>query len=148
MPNLTYILSLYVFTAQTVVNTVEQCGGTNPFAILLIEQLCWPLQGFCNVLIFLRPRISSIQKRYPQLSYMQVLYFATFAYDNETRRQLVLDKVRRKSQQSQQRDSNNQTRQLPQCAMGQSSMTSHPSAAESKVSGVEILTSIGEGVEK
>ena len=92
------------------------------------------------MLIFLRPRLSSIQKRYPQLSYMHVLYFATFAYDHETRRQVVLDKIRQKEQETEATRGAQQP--SPQSARVQSSMTSQPSVADSKLSSVEILTSI------
>ena len=65
-----------------VVATVEQAGRTNPYVVLLLQQTLWPLQGFCNVLIYLRPRVASVRKIHPDISYSLALYVSLFDYDS------------------------------------------------------------------
>jgi hypothetical protein len=71
-----------------VVCIVEQSGGTNPFYVILIENFFYPLQGFANVFIFLRPRITSIQKSRPEIYYFTAAYHSVFHYD-EVRQRLT-----------------------------------------------------------
>jgi hypothetical protein len=79
---------LYVFAYcithmwSFVVVLIEQCGGTAPFYVILIENFFWPLQGFANVFIFLRPRINSIQKGSPEMYYFTAAYHSVFHYDD------------------------------------------------------------------
>jgi hypothetical protein len=61
-------------------------GGTTPFFLVLIENFFWPLQGFANVFIFLRPRIQSIQKSSPEMFYFTAAYHSVFHYDEVHRR--------------------------------------------------------------
>jgi hypothetical protein len=77
-----YVIA-YVVThlwAFVVVN-IELGGGTTPFALVLIQNLCWPLQGFANVFVFLRPRIRSIRKSNFEMSYFTAAYHSVFHYD-------------------------------------------------------------------
>jgi hypothetical protein len=60
---------------------IELGGGTTPFALVLIENLFWPLQGFANVFVFLRPRIKSIRKSNPEMAYFTAAYHSVFHYD-------------------------------------------------------------------
>jgi hypothetical protein len=65
---------------------IEQSGGTSPFFVVFIQNLFWPLQGFVNVFIFLRPRIQSIQKRSPETYYFTAAYHSVFLYDEVQQR--------------------------------------------------------------
>ena len=65
---------LFAFTCVI----IEQAGGTNPFYTLFLENLSWPLQGFFNVFVFLRPRIQSLRKDNPDISYWQAAVWAAF----------------------------------------------------------------------
>jgi hypothetical protein len=81
-----YVIA-YVVThmwAFIVVN-IELGGGTTPFALVLIENLFWPLQGFANVFVFLRPRIKSIRKSNPEMFYFTAAYHSVFHYDERHR---------------------------------------------------------------
>jgi hypothetical protein len=69
-----------------VVFNIELGGGTNPFFLLFIENFFWPLQGFANVFIFLRPRIHAIQKCSPEMYFFTAAYHSVFHYDEERRR--------------------------------------------------------------
>jgi hypothetical protein len=69
-----------------VVVNIELGGGTTPFYLVLIQNLFWPLQGFANVFIFLRPRIQSIQKSSPEMFYFTAAYHSVFHYDEVHRR--------------------------------------------------------------
>jgi hypothetical protein len=82
-----YVLA-YIVTHMFgfVVGIVEQSGGTNPFYLILIENFLWPLQGFANVFIFLRPRIISIQKSSPEMYYFTAAYHSVFHYDEVRQR--------------------------------------------------------------
>jgi hypothetical protein len=71
-----------------VVLSVEMFGGTNPFFLILLENFFWPLQGFANVFIFLRPRIKSIHERSPEMHYFTAAYHSVFHYD-EVRQRLT-----------------------------------------------------------
>jgi hypothetical protein len=77
-----YVLA-YTVTHQWgfVLLNIELGGGTNPFYLILIENFFWPLQGFANVFIFLRPRIQSIQKSRPEMYYFIAAYYSVFHYD-------------------------------------------------------------------
>ena len=52
-----------------------------PFVIQALNQFFWPLQGFFNVFIFLRPRILAIQKKQPEASYWKALSLALFRFE-------------------------------------------------------------------
>jgi hypothetical protein len=67
-----------------VVVNIELGGGTTPSFLILIENFFWPLQGFANVFIFLRPRIQSIQKSSPEMFYFTAAYHSVFHYDEVT----------------------------------------------------------------
>jgi hypothetical protein len=69
-----------------IVVNIELGGGTTPFYLVLIENLFWPLQGFANVFIFLRPRIQSIRKSSPEMFYFIAVYHSIFHYDEVHRR--------------------------------------------------------------
>jgi hypothetical protein len=71
-----------------VVGIIELGGGTNPFYVILLHVFFWPLQGFANVFIFLRPRIQSIQKSSPETYYFTAAYHSVFHYD-EVRQRLT-----------------------------------------------------------
>jgi hypothetical protein len=73
---------------------IEQSGGTAPFFVVCMENLTWPLQGFANVFIFLRPRIISIQKSSPKMRYFTAAYHSVFLYDEVHRRSLKWTKSR------------------------------------------------------
>jgi hypothetical protein len=69
-----------------VVYQLELGGGTNPPYLLVIENFFWPLQGFANVFIFLRPRIQSIRKSSPEMFYFTAAYHSVFHYDDASQR--------------------------------------------------------------
>jgi hypothetical protein len=69
-----------------VVVLVEESGGTSPSYLVIINNFSWPLQGFVNVIIFLRPRIKSIQKSSPEMYYITAAYHSAFLYDEVHRR--------------------------------------------------------------
>jgi hypothetical protein len=71
---------------SSIVGMIELGGGTVPFSLLLIQNFFWPLQGFANVFIFLRPRIKSIQKRSPEIYYFTAAYHSVFHYDEVRQR--------------------------------------------------------------
>ena len=68
---------------------MEQAGKTNPYIVLLLEQTLWPLQGFCNVFIYLRPRVASVRKLHPDISYSLALYISLFEYDSIERARII-----------------------------------------------------------
>eukprot|EP00977_Amphora_coffeiformis_P021809 scaffold9945_cov182-Amphora_coffeaeformis.AAC.1 len=72
-----YVLA-YVVTHQFafVVHTVEMFGGTNPGWLMILENTFWPLQGFANVFVFLRPQINILRKENPDLSYLRAAWKA------------------------------------------------------------------------
>jgi hypothetical protein len=82
-----YVIA-YAVTHQWafVVTNIELAGGTNPFYLILLQVFFWPLQGFANVFIFLRPRIKSIQKSSPGMYYFTAAYHSVFHYDEVHRR--------------------------------------------------------------
>jgi hypothetical protein len=80
--NAYFITHMWAF----VVLIVEMFGGTNPFFLVLLENVFWPLQGFANVFIFLRPRIKSIQKTSPEMHYFTAAYHSVFHYDEVRQR--------------------------------------------------------------
>ena len=57
--------------------------------MLLLEQTLWPLQGFCNVFIYLRPRVASVRKLHPDISYGLALYISLFEYDSIERARII-----------------------------------------------------------
>jgi hypothetical protein len=82
-----YVIA-YVVThmwAFVVVN-IELGGGTTPSFLILMENLFWPLQGFANVFIFLRPRIKAVQNHSPEMYYFTAAYHSVFYYDEVHRR--------------------------------------------------------------
>jgi hypothetical protein len=82
-----YVIA-YVVThmwAFVVVN-IEMGGGTAPSYLIIIENFFWPLQGFANVFVFLRPRIKAIQKKRPEIFYFTAAYHSVFRYDEAYRR--------------------------------------------------------------
>ena len=80
-----YVLVYFVTHAWAfVVVIIEQSGSRNPFAILFLNQFFWPLQGFCNVFVFLRPGIQSLRTQDPNLSYWRAAYKATFDKQEES----------------------------------------------------------------
>jgi hypothetical protein len=84
-----YVMAYVVTHAWTfTVVLIEQSGGTSPFFVVFIQNLFWPLQGFVNVFIFLRPRINSIQKSSPKMRYFIAAYHSVFLYDEVRRRSL------------------------------------------------------------
>jgi hypothetical protein len=73
---ITHIWSVFLFWSVSLFDVTPP-----PFALVLIQNTAWPLQGFFNVFIFLRPRISSLRRRHSELSYARLVYYATFRYD-------------------------------------------------------------------
>lgn len=56
-------------------------GVEQPFATVWLAQFFWPLQGFCNLFVFLRTRVATLRKRYPSFSYIQANWNALFHYE-------------------------------------------------------------------
>lgn len=64
-----------------ILNNLEMFGGTSPFYLVFLASFAWPLQGFFNLFVFLRPRIRSCRRQEPSLSYCKAAYLALFHYD-------------------------------------------------------------------
>ena len=66
-----YVLAvLIVVPGNLIIKTKEKNGVTSEsasevFAALLWTQICYPLLGFCNCIIFLRPQYVKFRRRYP-----------------------------------------------------------------------------------
>ena len=58
-----------------------------PSVLMILENISWPLQGFLNLFVFLRPRIQTLQKHEPALNFFVAAYVSLFDYDeaNPTR---------------------------------------------------------------
>jgi hypothetical protein len=93
---ITHIWSVFLFWGITLFDMAPP-----PFALLFIHNIAWPLQGFFNVHIFLRPRINSLRRSHPEISYTRLVYYATFRYDEWTGRGPMMANVRRPSNRAQ-----------------------------------------------
>jgi hypothetical protein len=89
---ITHICSIVLFWSITLFDMTPP-----PFALLFIQNIAWPLQGFFNVHIFLRPRINSLRRTHSELSYTRLVYYATFRYDEWTGRGSMIANERRAS---------------------------------------------------
>ena len=72
---------------------LEVAGRRNPFWTILMQNLLFPLQGFFNVLVFLRPRLLAIQKNSLNMPSFKAVYAGNFHYEkinDGPRWQLVL----------------------------------------------------------
>jgi hypothetical protein len=77
-----YLMAYAVSRAFAFVTpNLEVWGVRNPFWTLFMQNLLYPLQGFLNVFVFLRPRIATVRKHSPKLPYVKAAYLATFRYD-------------------------------------------------------------------
>ena len=78
-----YVMAyLVTHTWAFLVYHMDVFGVPCPFWLQLLNQLFWPIQGFLNVFIFLRPRIDMIQTKLPGTQYLSAVYLALFCFDN------------------------------------------------------------------
>ena len=77
-----YVLAYFITHAWAFfVYHCDVFGVGTPFVLQFINQCSWPLQGFLNVFIFLRPRIGRIRQQLPEVSYWRAAYLATFQFE-------------------------------------------------------------------
>ena len=76
-------IGAYVLTHSWsfIVYIINMAGRSQIYFFMFLVNFFWPLQGFANVFIFLRPRIHSIRRRDPDMSYLMALRHAIFHYD-------------------------------------------------------------------
>jgi hypothetical protein len=81
-----WYIGIYVMTHawNMIWSICEQIGVTPPYWLLFLCSFFWPSQGFWNVFVFLRPRITALRKRYPDLSYCVAVYWSIFYLDDRT----------------------------------------------------------------
>jgi hypothetical protein len=89
---ITHVWSIVLFWGITLFGMTPP-----PYGLLFMQNIAWPLQGFFNVQIFLRPRINSLRRRHSELSYARLVYYATFRYDEWTARGTMAANTRRPS---------------------------------------------------
>lgn len=69
-----YVLAFYItWFFPTVQRITELANGTNYFLIQALDTTLLPLQGFLNVLIYLRPKYLTYRRKYPNLSTWAIL---------------------------------------------------------------------------
>jgi hypothetical protein len=105
---ITHIWSVLLFWCMTLFDMAPP-----PFALLFIHNVSWPLQGFFNVYIFLRPRINSLRRCHSELSYAGLVYYATFRYDEWTARRPTMANERRPSNRALVLQTMNQSQLVP-----------------------------------
>jgi hypothetical protein len=121
----THIWSVFLFWGITLFDMTPP-----PFALLLIHNLAWPLQGFFNVHIFLRPRINALRRSHSDLSYARLVYYATFRYDEWSARRPEMASERRPSNRALVLQTTNQSQIAPSrrdISTAQMSTSSHVS---------------------
>jgi hypothetical protein len=76
-------IGAYVITHQWnfVLYIIDMVGVPQPFGLVLLGNFFWPLQGFFNAFIFLRPRIRRIRQNLPDVRYATVVHEVLFHYD-------------------------------------------------------------------
>ncbi|CAJ1948245.1 unnamed protein product [Cylindrotheca closterium] len=85
-----YVLAFCItWFFPTVQRIIELGNGTNYFAIQALDTTLLPLQGFLNVLIYLRPKYTTYRRKYPDLSAGTIL---TIIRDPKKERSLVLER--------------------------------------------------------
>ena len=57
-----------------IVYHIEVYAARVPGPLLIIENVSWPLQGFLNLFVFIRPQVQATQRKTPTLSYLQAVY--------------------------------------------------------------------------
>jgi hypothetical protein len=105
---ITHVWSVFLFWGITLFDMTPP-----PFALLFIQNMAWPLQGFFNVHIFLRPRINSLRRSHSELSYTRLVYYATFRYDEWTGRGSMMANERRASNRAIVLQTTHQSQALP-----------------------------------
>jgi len=76
-----YVLGfLITYTFPTIAFMIYQIFyQVVPFAIIFLQGMLTPLQGFWNFLIFIRPRFNMATKNYPEMSFWKKLLITVFA---------------------------------------------------------------------
>jgi hypothetical protein len=126
---ITHIWSVFLFWGISLFGWVPP-----PFALLFIQNVAWPLQGFFNVHIFLRPRINSLRRRHSELSYARLVYYATFRYDEWTARGSLTAHAHQVSNRALVLETTNQSQAVHESAPSHHT-TSAPTTSESSTSG-------------
>ena len=60
--------------------------GETPFLALIIGRIFFPLQGLFNVLVYMRPEVSSVLRQNPNISYPRAFIVAMKTFDVDRRR--------------------------------------------------------------
>ena len=53
------------------VRSIQMQGKEIPFALLLLARFFFPLQGFCNIMVYMRPHIISLRRSNPEYSWIK-----------------------------------------------------------------------------
>ena len=68
-----------------VVYHIEVYATHVPGPLLVLENVSWPLQGFLNLFVFIRPQVQATRKRTPTLTYWQAVHMVLLGNDQARR---------------------------------------------------------------
>lgn len=86
-----YLLgACFIFAASGIYRSIETVHRVPaPFAIILTARICHPLQGFINILIFIRPTAEQIRRRSVSCTWLRAFVIAFKDFDGHTEKDEV-----------------------------------------------------------
>ena len=82
---ITHVFSLFVGIS-------DQAGFPSQFWLQFLANVFWPIQGFGNLCVFLKPRVAAMKRQFPTISTIYIIYCSLFYFDDRTQ-QLKADAI-------------------------------------------------------
>ena len=78
-----YYIGIFLFTHtwNLGVSGLMIFGIPQPFWLLFLAQICWPVQGFANMFVYVRARVAILRRDYAPASYFHLIYWSIFYFD-------------------------------------------------------------------
>ena len=84
-----FLGGVVIFLASGIYRQMEMRQQHVPFALILTARICHPLQGFVNILIFIRPSAGQMRRSDPSITWFKALCIAFHQFDGHTEKDQV-----------------------------------------------------------
>ena len=81
-----WYIGVYLFTHvfSLFVGISAQAGFPSQFWLQFLANFFWPIQGFGNLCVFLKPRVAAMKRQYPAISTIYIIFCSLFYFDDRT----------------------------------------------------------------
>ena len=81
-----WYIGVYLFTHvfSLFVGISDQAGFPSQFWLQFLANFFWPIQGFGNLCVFLKPRLAAMKRQYPAISTIYIIFCSLFYFDDRT----------------------------------------------------------------